>query len=414
MSVLYRRSLYAAGCAMASALIMAAPASASPAPPYEVLVARLDRLPATREANARYEAAEALARQAQALPNPSITLEAENAYGSGPYSGYDSAESHLVISQPLELWGKRGARIEAARAAANTAARHRDQDRWLAAGRLARAYAEAEAAERHYLLAEEALSLTQADANAARALVDEGREPRLRALQADSEVAATRARLGEARAGRDIALARLTALALLDEPATSVPASLLDRIPAATTTPGDHPMVQVARAELDTASRLVTVERRRALPDVTASFGVTRFEDSRDEAMTFGVSLSLPLFDRNTHGIHAAQAEQRAAEARLDASRLESIAAHRAARVTLEAARSRTGATDDGVVAAEEAYRLARIGFDAGRISQLELRSVRTALIHARNTAIEARLARVSAEIDLARLEGRAPFGDAP
>ena len=62
--------------------------------------------------------------------------------------------------------------------------------------------------------------------------------------------------------------------------------------------------------------------------------------------------------------------------------------------------------------AAEEAYRLSRIGFEAGRISQLELRSTRAALIASRNAAVDARIARVRAEIDLARLEGRAPFGD--
>ena len=59
---------------------------------------------------------------------------------------------------------------------------------------------------------------------------------------------------------------------------------------------------------------------------------------------------------------------------------------------------------------AEEAYQLARAGFDAGRISQLELRSIRSALISARNTAVNARLARVRAEVELAGLDDRAPF----
>ena len=67
-------------------------------------------------------------------------------------------------------------------------------------------------------------------------------------------------------------------------------------------------------------------------------------------------------------------------------------------------------AADKGVASAEEAYQLARAGFDAGRISQLELRSIRSALISARNTAVNARLARVRAEVELAGLDGRAPF----
>ena len=41
---------------------------------------------------------------------------------------------------------------------------------------------------------------------------------------------------------------------------------------------------------------------------------------------------------------------------------------------------------------------------------QVELRVTRTALINARSAAVDARLARVRAEIDLARLDGRAPF----
>ena len=49
-----------------------------------------------------------------------------------------------------------------------------------------------------------------------------------------------------------------------------------------------------------------------------------------------------------------------------------------------------------------------------GRIPQLELRSTRSALIAARGSAVDARLSRVGAEIDLARLEGRAPFVEAP
>ena len=68
-------------------------------------------------------------------------------------------------------------------------------------------------------------------------------------------------------------------------------------------------------------------------------------------------------------------------------------------------------AADAGVTSSEEAYRLSRIGFEAGRISQLELRGTRAALITARNAAVDARLARVRAEIDLARLQARAPFG---
>ncbi|MEC8457615.1 MAG: hypothetical protein VXZ43_11955, partial [Pseudomonadota bacterium] len=44
------------------------------------------------------------------------------------------------------------------------------------------------------------------------------------------------------------------------------------------------------------------------------------------------------------------------------------------------------------------------------RYTQLELRVTRAALISARTSAVDARLARVQAEIELARQDGRAPF----
>ena len=54
-------------------------------------------------------------------------IEAENAFGTGPFQGYDNAETTLSLTQDLELWGRRGARVEVARAEAGTAALRRDQ-----------------------------------------------------------------------------------------------------------------------------------------------------------------------------------------------------------------------------------------------------------------------------------------------
>ncbi|MFC4729441.1 TolC family protein [Coralloluteibacterium thermophilus] len=411
------RPLIAVGLAVA-VLALASPSMANDtvvetAPSYDDLVARLDALPSTLEANAVYDAAAARAEQARALPNPSIAYSRENVYGTGPYNGTGNGETTLSINQPLELFGQRSARIQAARSEANAADLRRVQTRWQVAGQLALTYAEAEAAARRYDLAAEALSLTEQDARGVAAMVEQGREATLRGVQAQSEVEAARAALDETKALRDSAFARLSAIAMLERPVQAISASLLDRTSNPTGVGADDPLaVRVAQAELDAASRLVTVERRRALPDVSAAVGRTRFRETNDEAFTVGLELTIPLFDRNRGGIRAAYAEQRAAEARLIAQKQEVRAERLAAEATLAASNSRTRAADSGVAAAEEAYRLSRIGFEAGRISQLELRSARAALIAARNAAVDARIARVLAEIDLALLEGRAPFGE--
>ena len=409
----YRRPpRVAVGCALAAlAVLSAGSAWADPAPSFTELLSRLDQAPATLEADALTQAAEARARQAGVRPNPTLGLEADSLFGSGPYSGTANAETTLSISQDLELWGRRAARVEAARADAGAAARQRDLAVVEAAGRLALIYAEAEAAERRAELAEESLALTVADARAVLALVEQGREPLLRGIQSESEAAAARAARDEAQAERDAAFARLAAVAMLAVPVTGIDASLLDQTPGAdreATTAA--PTVRVAEAGRDAAERRIAVERIRARPDVNASVGLRRYEAEDATALTFGISMPLPLFDRNRGNIDAAQAEFRAAEARLAAVRQEAQADRAAARARLAASASRVGAADAGVASAEEAYRLSRIGFEAGRISQLELRVTRAGLINARTTAVDARLARVRAEIDLARQDGRAPF----
>lgn len=413
MPASYRRPpRFAVGCALAAiAAVLASPAWADPAPSFAELLARLDQTPATTEAGALLDAAEARARQSRVRPNPTLALDAENAFGSGPFSGYGNAETTLSITQDLELWGRRTARINAARADAGTASLRRDLAVVDAAGRLALVYADAEAAERRATLAEENLSLTLADARAALVLVEEGREPLLRGIQGESEAAAARAGLDEAIAERDAAFARLTAVAMLAEPVTTIDVSLLDLAPATALSPTDQtPTVRVAEAERSAAESRIAVERTRSRPDVSASVGLRRYEAEDATALTFGLSLPLPLFDRNRGNIEAAQADFRAADARLMTARQEAQADRAAAQARLRASVSRVNAADAGVTSAEEAYRLSRIGFEAGRISQLELRATRTALVNARTAAVDARLARVRAEIDLARQDGRAPF----
>jgi cobalt-zinc-cadmium efflux system outer membrane protein len=384
------------------------------APSYESLIARLEQTPSAMEAEALSDAANARAQQARALPNPTIGLEAENVYGTGPYTGLGNADTTVSISQPLELFGQRGARINAARAEANAVGLRSEQMLWQAAGRLALVYAEAEAAARRYELAAETLSLAEQDARAVGLLVKEGREATLRGVQADSEAEAARATLGQMQAMRDAAFARLAAVAMLDEPVQAIGDSLLDRTPPANALHTDVPLaVRIAQAEYETANRRITVEQRRARPAVNATIGARRFRETGDEALIIGLNVSLPLFDRNRGGISAAYADQRAAEARLVAQQQEVKAARLAAEATLSASNMRAQAADSGVAAAGEAYRLARIGFDAGRISLLELRSTRAALNASRAAAVDARIARVLAEIDLAGLEGRVPFREA-
>ena len=67
--------------------------------------------------------------QAGAIPNPEISVEVENVFGTGVYRGTNAAETTLQISQVVEFPGKRGARIASASAEVDSARWQRQAER---------------------------------------------------------------------------------------------------------------------------------------------------------------------------------------------------------------------------------------------------------------------------------------------
>jgi cobalt-zinc-cadmium efflux system outer membrane protein len=67
--------------------------------------------PAAEAATAEVDSAEAGRRVAGLRPNPALLVEVENFVGTGPYSGVNGADVTASLAIPLELGGKRRARI---------------------------------------------------------------------------------------------------------------------------------------------------------------------------------------------------------------------------------------------------------------------------------------------------------------
>lgn len=72
--------------------------------------------PAAEAATAAIDAARAGRTVAGLRPNPVVQGQVENVIGSGPYRGVRSAESTVGFAIPIELGGKRGARVAVANA----------------------------------------------------------------------------------------------------------------------------------------------------------------------------------------------------------------------------------------------------------------------------------------------------------
>jgi cobalt-zinc-cadmium efflux system outer membrane protein len=389
-------------------------AAAEPAPPFAALWRQAeDAAPRLRESVALVQAAHGMAAQAATLPNPTLGVETEN-LGVADHSAIAPPQTTVSLSQPIELGGKRAARIASGRAEIGAAQARPVQTRADFAHDLAMAYAEAEAADARAVILTADLDRASEDLRAAEAMVRAGKEADVRGVQARAARSAADADLGAARADSEAALAKLSSLAGVHTPFTSLGGSLLQGA-AALSSPvmprDDAPAVLVARAERDAAARKVEVERSRAAPDLTVTAGARRIDGLSGTAAVVGVSIPFPLFDRNKGATAAASSQLNAAEARLRAAELDAEGDWRAAAAQARSASGRLSAAEEGAEAADESYGLSRTGYEGGKLSLTDLLTARRAANEAALRLLDARLARVRAEIELARVAGRVPFG---
>ncbi|ADM10850.1 hypothetical protein PB2503_00415 [Parvularcula bermudensis HTCC2503] len=364
----------------------------------------------------RYEA-----QQASLWTNPVVSVEAENFYGdafgsANPLSGYDFAETTVSIGQTFRLGGKR--RLERRAALARTALAEADRDATLRAlqREAAAIFYELAAAQEGAQLAAEAARLSNELADAVRARVDAGKSPRTAldraiAAQADARAAAAASAaqaeqlayaLGSFWGRRDpveIAGASLFAPTVL--PSAELVANQVET----------HPERRLADARRDARLAERRAARAQANPDVTASLGVRRFEADGTEALVAGVSLPLPLFDRNQGNIRAASTRARGAayEADVTAARLAASAQRSLSTAAILETR-RAALVDDALPAARRAAEAARTGYRAGKFDLTTALAAQTSLITVQRSAITAAFAARDAEAEVRALAALPPF----
>ena len=371
--------------------------------------------PQLLEQAANVRAASADVRQAGAWLNPTLNAVSENIGAS--QAGVSQREDTYSVTQAFEIGGKRAARIDAGQRRSAAASALERQTRIGFSGDLAIAYATAEAMQQRQEVAQAELARARADLRAANALVEAGREANLRSAQARASTAAAEAAVQSASANATGALERLGALAGASEPYTRIVHPLLGTAathpPAAQWNAANTPALATATAERDALSAQVRIEEKRALPDIGVTLGMRKFGYTEQKAATIGVSLSIPLFDRNKDGIDAARERANSAAMRMETARLNAGAAHRSAVAQITASEHRLEAAELGQTAALDAYRLGRIGYEAGKTALLELLAIRRLLSEAMDRTIEARLDRIRAIATLSMAEGRIAFGEA-
>lgn len=377
-----------------------APEQAAPLTLRDAVRIARERRPLIQAAAGHVRAIRGEARQDGAFPNPTLGWQRE---GIGDTLDEDR---FLTAELPIDLSGRR----LAVRAAGNAAVRGARAD---SLALLRQVEYDAAAAYIHAALALELLAVEAARREAIEGIaafdairLAEGAVAEVAAMRTRLEADRARLAEAEARAEASRALAELAhALAL---PVDSVrrlepvpfpalaPPSLEAMLERAIT---DRPELQAARAEAEAARHRRSAARRGLVPEFALVGGVK--ETGGERGAIFGVSVPVPLFDRNGGARERAAGELliadalvRDAESRVRAEVTAAVLAYEELLTALPADRKALGS--DG----EEVARIMEAAYREGGASLVEVLEARHAAADARASEL-----RWAAQLQLALLD---------
>ncbi len=375
----------------------------------------------TELAAARLEVERARGRLRQAGLRPNPTVDFQQTTGALTGSAGER-ETTIGFSLPLEISGQRGARINLARAELEAAeALVADRERRLAAD-IRTSYAEALAAIRELQITEELSNLDQQTVRVVEVRVTEGESSPLELNLLRSELDRLRSRRALVEGRVQASMLRLKNLAgiLPGEPlrlAENLEARILAEPPSVEAAVDialkTRPDLRLARLTEEVARAGLRLARAQGRPDVTAFTQYTKssavFDDTpvgvlrdKDRLLTFGVSIGIPLLNRN----QGAKAEAQASIAQTQKQREFAEAVVRsdvaAAFARYEAAKKSLAIFEQGVLdRSAQNIRTVRYAYEAGAFRITDLLVEQRRYVDLQREFIEALAERFSALADL-------------
>jgi len=370
-------------------------------------------LPLVAAATAGVGAATAARQVAGLRPNPELQAQVENIGGTGAYKGLRSSETTVGVALPLELGGKRPARVALATARLTRAQVQAELSRADLRLRITQLYIEAAAAERRSEVLREQAGIA---ANAFRIASDRVQVGDIGPIeQQRADVLRINAQVAADSAARQAQAARSNLETLLSVPVGGpLDRAWFERIDDY----GPPRPIEVeatltfaaAQADVRTADAQVRVARSLRVPDLTVSTFARRLEATNDTAAVFGLSIPLPFFNNGNAFVAQSRSEQTQAIALRNLVVIDTRQQIASAQADVaNAAATARAAGGPGLAAAQEAARIARIGWTQGKFDQIVLLDAERTLSQTRQTYVDALAAYHDAQARLDRLTTPAP-----
>ncbi|MAF02026.1 TolC family protein [Herbaspirillum sp.] len=352
------------------------------------------------------EAVEATIIQAGARPNPEFSALMEDTRKSTRTTTY-------LINQPIELGGKRSARIEAAQRARDMALLGYSAKRTEIRAGVVAAYYDVMVATERQRLAKELLGLAKTAADMAGRRVTAGKISPVEQTKAKVAEASAQLELNQADSELILAQKKLAMFwgsvgnefQLTDGGVETLPE--LPAIAQLTEKVAIGPAVKLAQLEVERRRALAKIESSKRIPDVNLTFGNKRDESAARNMWVVGISMPIPVFDSNKG--NELEALKRVDKARDELSIVEVQMQSEAAQSfeRLRNAREEAAALRGEIVpGAQSAYQAARTGFELGKFGYLDVLDAQRTFFQAKAQYWKALSTAFQAAADLDRLAG--------
>ena len=320
----------------------------------------------------------------------------------------------IYVSQSLELGGKRPARIAAAERRRDVASAELNAMRAEIRAAVLVAFFDVLVAQERFLLTQGLVELSQRATTAASKRVTAGKVSPVEETKARVAEASVRVELSQAATSLKMARKRLTAIWGNATPRFERAEGQVEALPALpalkdlTARLANAPGLARAQLEVNRRQALVEVERSLRIPDVTLSLGGRRNVDLNQALI--GVSLPIPIFNRNQGNI--LEALRRTDKARDELSGTEIRLNNEIAQALerLDVARQEIEVLQREILpGAQSAYDAASKGFLMGKFSFLEVLDAQRTLFQAKSQYLRALAEAHRSAAEIERVLGEAP-----
>ena len=341
------------------------------------------------------QALEGVTLQAGLLPNPRLQIDLED-LGTRTDITPGGTFTAIRIGQLIETGGKRRARRNAASLNEERAERNYEARRLDLIAQVANIFTDILAGQARLQLAQDNSKLAQKVVDTARKRVQAGKAPPIEETRAGVTLATTKIELEQAQ--RDLNAFRKQLALLWGNPAPKFKHAAGD-LESLVEIPNFDTLAERVRVNPTVLSSLANLAQRKAnlklqqarrLPDITVSAGIRRYAQELDEldsgilhdtTALVGISVPLPLFDRNQGNLLEAHQRLDQAEDQWEATDLMLKSLLVQTYEALIAAQNEIRVLQDEILpGAKEAFMIARRGYELGRFNFLAMLDAQRAL----------------------------------